>query len=293
MVSMPLFNSIWRKAYIHASIKDVYIPCSSYMSHFLNILCRESEFYDEETQACFEARCRSISFIINHPLAPQKGSSINHPAGMAMADVLHFISNSKRSYVPNLHKIAIHYHNMGFDDIFKHSRLVDFPLQVNELEIIHTFGPEVDSGLQDPEDHNALSFSWHIPNIRHLTLAGVGCHYVANMVVICPNIVNLELDLTYGPLREIRFIAPNSLQQLILHSPELDVNSSKEPLSHPSAHVEHLPDLHHPARVICLVPGGDRYYYSKMKGLNDLIYFFELRYPANVDVWKWKRWYYY
>ncbi|KAF8340109.1 hypothetical protein F5887DRAFT_840862, partial [Amanita rubescens] len=214
MTSMPLFNSTWRKAYIHASIKDVYIPCSSYTSHFLSVLRRESEFYDEGTRACFEARCRSINFVIDHPLAPQNGFMEDHPAGMAMADVLRFISNNKCSYLPNLRKIAIHYHNMGFDDIFNHSRFVDFPSQVIELEIIHTFSPEVDSGLQNEEDHNPLSFSWHIPNIRHLTLAGVGCHYVANMVAICPNIVDLELDLTYGPLREIRFIAPNSLQRL-------------------------------------------------------------------------------
>lgn len=37
MMSMPLFNSAWRNAYICASTEDVYI-CASYVDHFLSIL---------------------------------------------------------------------------------------------------------------------------------------------------------------------------------------------------------------------------------------------------------------
>ncbi len=207
MKSMPLFNSTWRNAYIRASTKDVYIPCASYANHVFSILCGESRFHD---MTHLEARCRSITFVVSRPGAPQQGSTTNHPAGIAMAEILRFISHNQTSYVPNLHKIAIHYHNIGFDDIFEHSRLVDFPSQVTELEIVHTFSQEMPdflkSELRDKDEKGGwpcyLS-KWHLPNIGHLTMAGVGVCYVAMMVTVCPNIVNLELDLSYGPLREI------------------------------------------------------------------------------------------
>ena len=141
MTSMPLFNSTWRNAYIRASTKDVYIPCASYANHFFSTLRGESRFYDKVTQAHLEeARCRSITFVISLPRALQQRSTTNHPAGVAMADILHFISDDR---VQNLRKIAIHYHNIGFTDLFEHSRLVYFPSQVIELEIVHTFSPEI------------------------------------------------------------------------------------------------------------------------------------------------------
>jgi len=121
-------------------------------------------------------------------------------------------------------------------------------------------------------------------------MAGVGVCYVAKMVTVCPNIVNLELDLSYSPLREICIRVPDSLQRLILHSPE-DVDPSQEVLSAANVHVECLPSVHYPVREVCLVPGMNEYVYSVMKCLGDYAYLFVLCYPANVKLYTWKRWY--
>ena len=299
MTSMPLFNSTWRNAYIRAATKDVYIPCASYADHFFRILRRESKLYDKETQARHEARCRTITFAVSSPRASQRRSTTSHPASTAMADILRFISNDQFS---NMIKIAIHYHNVGFDDIFEHSRLVYFPSQVTELEIVHTFSPEMPefllSELRDEHEENecprCLSDDvWCMPNIRHLTLAGVGDCYAAKMVTVCPNIVNLELDLSYGPLREIYIRAPNSLQRLILHS-SADDEPSQEVLSPASTHVERLPSVHYPAREICLIPTTrDEYHYGTTKWISDDAYLLEFYYPANFEkmAHTWTRWY--
>ena len=293
MTSMPFFNSAWRNAYIRASTADVYIPCASYADRFLRILRRESRFYDKETQARFEVRCCSITFVIAHPHVPQQGPTTEHPAGIAMVDVLRFIRDKKMSFVPNLRKIVIHYHNMGFDDIFEHSRLADFPSQVTELEILHTYSPAMPDFLVSRLqiipliDEDPLSPSWSIPNIRHLTLAGVGGRYVADMVTVCPNIVNLELDLSYGPTRDIHTTGvPNSLQRLIIHAPG-DVNILKE--SPTGAHVERLPDVYLPTREIYLFPGRDSYGSGGMKALDDETYLIVYHYPANLET-PWARW---
>ena len=300
MTSMPFFNSKWRNAYIRAATKDVYIPCASYADHFFRILRRESKFYDKETQARHEARCRTITFAVSSPRASQQRSTTSHPASITMAEILRFISNDQFSYVPNMRKIAIHYHNVGFDDIFEHSRLVYFPSQVTELEIVHTFSPEMPefslSELRDEHEENecprCLSDVWCMPNIRHLTLAGVGDCYTAKMVTVCPNIVNLELDLSYGPLREIYIRAPNSLQRLILHS-SADVEPPQEVLSPASAHIERLPSVHHPAREMCLIPTNrDEYHYSTTKWSSDDVYLLEFYYPADFGkTHTWMRWY--
>jgi hypothetical protein len=302
MTSMSFFNSTWRNAYIRAATKDVYIPCASYADHFFSILRRESKFYDKETQARHEARCRTITFAVSSPRASQQRSTTSHPASTAMADILRFISNDQFSYVPNMRKIAIHYHNIDFDDIFEHSRLVYFPSWVTELEIVHTFSgsPEMPefllSELRDEHEEEdcprCLSDVWCMPNIRHLTLAGVGDCYAAKMVTVCPNIVNLELDLSYGPLREIYIRAPNSLRRLVLHS-SADVEPSQEVLSPASTHVERLPSVYYPAREICLIPTArDEYFYGTTKSLGDEAYLFEFYYPANSgEAHTWTRWY--
>lgn len=279
MASMSLFNSVWRNAYIRASSKDVYIPCSSYADYYLSILRRESKFYDEETESYFENRCRSITFMIDHPPTPQQGSTINHPTGKAMGDFLYFISDDFFPFPPNLRKIAIHYHNVDFNDIFEHSRLVDFPPEVTELEIYHTFSPEMPrfllSALRD-KDEGHLSLCWRMPRIRHLTLVGVGHDYVANMVVVCGNIETLELGLTYGdPKPELYVVAPHSLRRLILHSPE-DIDFSREELSPTSAHVVYLPEVHSRTTTVCVMPTTASQF-SNMKRWVDLI---ELTYPT-------------
>src|SRR6266550_5683004 len=238
MTTMPLINSVWRSAYIRASSKDVYIPCASYTNHFLSILRRGSN----DTQAYSEAKCRSITFLIDHPPAPQQGSTIDHPAGNAMADFLYFTSDDTFPFLPNLRKIAIHYHNMGFDDIFENSRLVDFPSQVTELEIVHTFSPEVPrfliSALQD-KNENYANLSWRMPHIKHLTLAGVGSDYVADMVVVCPNIVELELGLT-NP--KIYVAVPSSVRHFMFRLPRVDVDLSMEQLTPEVTSVSCLPN---------------------------------------------------
>ncbi len=124
-------------------------------------------------------------------------------------------------------------------------------------------------------------------------MAGVGDCYVAKMVTVCPNIVNLELDLSYGPLREIYIRAPNSLQRLVLHS-SADVEQSQEVLSPASAHVERLPSVHYPAREMCLIPTTlDEYHYGTTKWLTDDVYLLEFYYPANFEnqMYTWSRWY--
>ena len=287
MTSIPLFNSVWRNAYIRASSESVYVPCASYADHFLSILRRESIFYDEETQSYFENRCRKITFLIDHPPAPQRGDTINHRAGKAMADFLYFISDGIFPYLPNLRKIAIHYHNMGYDDIYEHARLVDFPSQVTELEIFHTFSLEVPSfllsALQDNDDGH-LFLSWRMPHVRHLTLGGVGNDYVANMLTVCPNITSLELALAYGALMPEFYVAvPDSLRRLIFHSPE-DLSSSRDELSIASAHVLHVPEMHNRTRWICLVPttAGQ---YSDVKLSTGMDHLNVLTYPTNY-IWR-------
>ena len=281
MTTIPLFNSVWRNAYTRASSENVYIPCAAYADHFLSILHRESKFYDEETQSYFENRCRSITFVIDHLPA---GSATDHPAGKAMADFLYFINDEKSLYLPNLRKVAIHYHNIGFDDIFERARLVDFPSQVTELEISHTFSPEVPSFLLSAlhdNDEGHLFLAWRMPHIRHLTLGGVGSDYVANMITVCPNITSLELALTCGALKpEVYVTIPDSLRRLVLHPPE-DPNFPREELFIPSAHVLHLPEPHSRTRWICLVPRtADQY--SNMTRSAGMDYLIELTYPTNV-----------
>jgi hypothetical protein len=269
MTTMPLINSVWRSAYIRLSSKDVYIPCISYSVHFLSILRRGSK----ETQACFEARCRSITFLIDHPPAPQQGSTLNHPAAKVMADFLYFTSDDLFPFLSNLRKIAIHYHNMSFDDIFEYSRLVDFPSQVTELEIVHTFSPEVPrfliSALQD-KDENYLNLSWRMPHITHLTLAGVGSDYVANMAIICPNLVKLELGLA-DP--KIYVAVPSSVRCFIVHSPDSDLVLDRLPPE--VTHVFYLPSVNIRSRML----------YFNTKVLDDGEHVVELTYPS-TETWE-------
>ncbi|KAK2463631.1 hypothetical protein APHAL10511_004382 [Amanita phalloides] len=258
MTSLSMVHSIWRQAYIQVSSRDVYIPCVSYHDRFLGILRRECKFYDKDTQACMESKCRSITFNIEHPPVPQVGPTIDYPAAKAMADLLYFLSDDQFPSVPNLRKIAIYYHNMNFADIFENLRLSDFPSQVVELEIFHTFSPQVPKFLVlalRNKDESHLHLFWRMPHIRHLTLVGVGCDYVANMVAVCPNLETLELWLP--PDSWLHVYIPYSFRRILLHVPK-DADLSENRLSCPHKYTLPLPAVHNQRRWLFIKNKDER-----------------------------------
>ena len=256
MISLPLVNSTWKDAYTHVSSKDVHIPCASYWDHYFSILRCECPFYDRETQALIQSLCRSVTFTIEHAPAPQQGPTINYPAAKAISDMLYIVSDDQQEspFLPNLRKVAIHYHNMSFDDIFENCRLVDFPCQVNTLEIIHTFSPDTPSFLVSAmrdKCENHLNLPWRMPHIHHLTLAGVGSDYVADMITVCPNLKVLELGL--APNTTVYTYVPEPIQRLILHAPR-DTDLSTYKLSFANSFSLHVPSSRRHSRWISLHP---------------------------------------
>ncbi|KAF8627809.1 hypothetical protein AX15_004234 [Amanita polypyramis BW_CC] len=254
MLSLSLVNSTWKCAYTRVSSKDVHIPCTSYWDHYFSILRRECPFYSKETQALVESRCRSVTFTIEHVPSPQQGPTINLSTAKAMSDMLYFVSDDQSPFLPNLRKVAIHYHNMSFDDIFENFRLVDFPSQVNTLEIIHTFSSNTPSFLVSAmrdKPGNHLSLSWRMPHIHHLTLAGVGSDYVADMVAVCPKLRVLEVGL--APDTAIYTYVPEPIKRLILHIPR-DTDLSSHKLNYANSFTLRVPSSRRHSRWIYLQP---------------------------------------
>ncbi|KAF8637618.1 hypothetical protein AX17_002687 [Amanita inopinata Kibby_2008] len=277
MKILPLVHSVWRTAYIHISSKDVHIPCASYWEHYFSIIRRECRFYDYKTQEHIESLCASITFDIEGPSAPLPTRKTSHSTAKAMSDVLYLISDQDFPALPALRRVSVHYHNMSYDDIFDNYRFVEFPAQVETLEISFSFDqdmpPFLSTALRDRQKRQ-LYLPWKLPSIKHLTLAGCGSSVIADMVSVCPNLEILELNLENG--LKVGVAIPNSTNLLLLHGQatagKLEPSTNTLALSLPSP--RHGPK--HNDRWLSIVP--DKFYSLVSQGTDTL--FIALTYPS-------------
>ncbi|KAM6497011.1 hypothetical protein JOM56_007484 [Amanita muscaria] len=219
MTTLPLVNTSWRDAYSHVSSKDIHIPCAAFGHHLLHTILPDVR----NIELC-RTRCRSITFTVDHPATPVVGGDSDDGHGHlsssidAIEDIFYAIEYPR---FPNLRRIAIHYHNANFDDIFKNTRLDGLPLQVTSLEVAHIFSPNVPPFLvlaMRHKHHAQLGIPWRMHHVKRLSLGGVGSDYVADMIAACPNLRELELNL--APHTDIFVSLPESVESVILHAPE-------------------------------------------------------------------------
>lgn len=97
--------------------------------------------------------------------------------------------------LPNLGSFKVFFQNVSCDDIYQYHRFIDFPTQVEHLELEYTFTTPVPRWML-PVPHflaSGCNPNWILPSVKHLRIVG-GFEDLMKTVFVCPKIESFEMD---------------------------------------------------------------------------------------------------
>jgi len=100
--------------------RDVYIPCPSYLSYFLQILRPGISIHSDSLRPRL---CRSLTFAFDS----------QNTTGFCLSELLHNIKLF--GALPHMRTLAIRYSKFAIDDIFDCYQYIDLPDQIENLEV--------------------------------------------------------------------------------------------------------------------------------------------------------------
>ncbi|KAF8159670.1 hypothetical protein B0H34DRAFT_413073 [Crassisporium funariophilum] len=182
MTSSLLVSKGWMNIYTRVASRSVYIPCSSFLGHFMRTIRQECLIYDATLKELPNELCQSISIDIG----PGDSES---SLGKAFSDLLYRIKIT--GTLPNLRKLSVRYIDVSLDEMFNCYHFIDVPAQIESLELRY-------DGLFARHHLNLVRPSyppWHLPFLRHLSVFGCSKTLVENIISGCPMLESLRTDL--------------------------------------------------------------------------------------------------
>ncbi|CDO73268.1 hypothetical protein BN946_scf185008.g30 [Trametes cinnabarina] len=209
-------NHMWLGLFLRVALRHVHIPCPLFARDFLRLLPERAasqgagDLFTEEATALVNKLCRSLTFYVDGSASPSTGSGAGHTATRsesaiklfsqtdaaptAISTVLYMVSTFE--YLPGLRHVSIEYTDWGYDDLFDQLRLAIFPSQVTHLSLKYSFSAPALVPLAVYlkslyTRHRQPHFS--MPTVRYLSMSGVPTEFVADMLLVCPEVETVEI----------------------------------------------------------------------------------------------------
>ncbi|KIM44928.1 hypothetical protein M413DRAFT_366543 [Hebeloma cylindrosporum] len=182
MISSTTISKSWMNIFNRVAYRDIYIPCPSYLKYYLHMLRLDTSAHNDTPRHLSNDLCRSLTFAFDSP----------NMTRFCLSELLHSIKIF--GTLPHLRTLTIRYSSFSLDDIFDCYQYIDFPDQIENLEVSVTSKTRV-GGIQplrvivDPP--------WHLPHVRRLSIKGGDENLVANYLDACPQLQVLETDLKF------------------------------------------------------------------------------------------------
>lgn len=160
--------------FIRVAYRDIYIPCPSYLNYYLQILRFDTSTHNDSLRHLYNGLCRTLTFAFDS----------RNMTSFCLSELLHNIKVF--GTLPHMHTLTIRYSNFSIDDIFDCYQYIDFPDQIENLEV--SLSKTCVGCVQrvDPP--------WHLPHVRRLSVKGGAEDLVANYLEACPRLQILETD---------------------------------------------------------------------------------------------------
>ncbi|KAI0763815.1 hypothetical protein BD413DRAFT_483560 [Trametes elegans] len=231
-------NRMWLGLFLRVAMRDVHVPCPLSAPDFLRLLperaiCQgEGDLYTAEATALVSKLCRSLTFHVDGgaPAGADAGAGITtsepaiklysqtDDAPSAISTVLYMVSTF--GYLPHLRRVALHYTDWGYDDLFDQLRLALLPTQATHLGLHYAFRAPALVPLAVYlktlyTRHRVAHFA--LPAVRHLSLSGVPAEFAADVLALCPGVETVEMA---NPARlYVLAPLPPSVRTLVLCAP--------------------------------------------------------------------------
>lgn len=173
---------------------DVHILDRRWMEYYFQLL-RGDSFLSRcgPPPQTFNDICRSMTIYVTNPSLPSRPCTTEPETEKLLSDVLYQLKI--HDALPNLKKLKVLFQNVSCDDIYQFHRFIDFPSQVEDLELEYTFTTPVPRWMV-PVPHFLASGSnpsWILPSVKHLRIVG-GFEDLMKTVFVCPKIEIFEME---------------------------------------------------------------------------------------------------
>ncbi|KAF5336119.1 hypothetical protein D9611_006295 [Ephemerocybe angulata] len=174
---------------------DVHILDRSFMEYYFQLLRGESILFQfGKSGHILNDLCRKVTIHVSNPDLPVRPYPSEPEAEKLLSDFLYRLKIYDGA-LPNLRSLKIQFQNVSCEDVFIYHRLIDFPPQVENLELQYAFNASIPRWMI-PMPHFLSSGNnptWTLPSIRHLRVTG-GFDDLMKMVFVCPKIESFEMD---------------------------------------------------------------------------------------------------
>ena len=176
MTSSTLISKSWVNIFIRVAYRDIYIPCPSYLNYYLQILRHDTSTRNDNLRHLSNGLCRTLTFAFDS----------RNRTSFCLSELLHSIKVF--GTLPHIHTLTIRYSKFSIDDIFDCYQYIDFPDQIENLEVSlsETCVGCIQLLRVDPP--------WHLPHVRRLSVQGGDENLVANYLKACPQLQILKTN---------------------------------------------------------------------------------------------------
>ena len=178
MTSSTLISKSWTNMFTLVAYRDIYIPCPSYLNYYLQILRIDTSTRNDDPGHLSNVLCRSLTFAFES----------QNTTRFCLSELLHSVKIF--GALPHMRTLTIRYSNLTIDDIFDCYQYIDFPDQIENLEVCFS---KTCVGCVQPLRVNP---PWHLPHVRRLFIKGGDENLVANYLEACPRLQILETDFS-------------------------------------------------------------------------------------------------
>ncbi|TEB36516.1 hypothetical protein FA13DRAFT_1810198 [Coprinellus micaceus] len=184
----------WAMAFLEIMGSDVHILDRAFMEYYFQLHRGDSILFKlGKLPQIIDSICHSMTLHISNPSLPSHPCTTEPEAEKLLSDILYRIK--LLSALPNLKRLKVLFQNVSCEDVFQYHRLVDFPTQVEQLELEYTFTVPIPHWMI-PMPHffaSGSNPSWTLPSVKHLRIKG-GFEDLMKTVFVCPKITSFEMD---------------------------------------------------------------------------------------------------
>ena len=177
MASSTLISKSWTNIFTRVAYRDIFIPCPSYLNYYLQILRHDTlSTHNDNLRHPSNDLCRTLTFAFDS----------QNMSSFCLSELLH--SMKIFGTLPHMHTLTIQYSKISIDDIFDCYQYIDFPDQIENLEV--SLSKTCVGGVRPLK----VDPPWHLPHVRRLSVQGGDENLVANYLEACPRLQILETD---------------------------------------------------------------------------------------------------
>jgi len=188
MSSSLLVSKTWMGILLRIMAKDSHIPCSSYLKRYMHLIRHAHPLFPTIS---FNDLCHSATVAVQFSSPGERN---------VLAEFLYELNLT--GALPNLHRLSIWYDRLRLDDILDCHQFIDFPNQVDKLEV-HYLESELEGNKTLVRRQSDSYPGWHLPSVKRLSIYNCNQRLLSSFLAACTKLKVVRTDLAPEILSQV------------------------------------------------------------------------------------------